>query len=84
MQIGNRIVTRMDDGVTELPFIPHLKVIGRLGSQRKQFHRCLLYTSAPGGIVRESLHCLLAAHRTRFRVIIHQMIRGIILSLIHI
>ena len=42
MQIGNRIVTRMDDGVTELPFIPHLKVIGRLGSQRKQFHRIVI------------------------------------------
>ena len=42
MQIGNRIVTRMDDGVTELPFIPHLKVIGRFGSQRKQFHRIVV------------------------------------------
>ena len=42
MQIGNRIVTRMDDGVTELPFIPHLKVIGRFGGQRKQFHRIVV------------------------------------------
>ena len=31
-----------DSGVTELPFIPHLKVIGRFGSQRKQFHRIVV------------------------------------------
>ena len=55
----------------------------RFSPRQAEHHRIAIQgpclSATPGGIVREALHCLLAAHRTRFRIIIHQMIGGIII-----